>query len=74
MNTKTIYIYGEYITLGQLIKKIGLVEKGGDEKSFLQSHSIFFGGVEEKRRGKKLHIGESITIDSITYTICSSKN
>ncbi|MCR4698625.1 MAG: S4 domain-containing protein YaaA [Bacilli bacterium] len=68
----SIYIKGEYITLGQLLKFLDLVQTGGEEKLFVVTHDITFNGEPEERRGKKLRDGDEVTIDGELYKICTS--
>lgn len=69
-----IFIKGEYITLGQLLKFLDLVQTGGEEKLFVATHEITFNGESENRRGKKLRPGDKITLDGDAYEICSSED
>lgn len=69
-----VFIKGEFITLGQLLKFLDLVATGGEEKLFLQEHEITFNGEKENRRGKKLRDGDHVSIDKDFYEICSSEN
>lgn len=68
----SIYIKSEYITLGQLLKFLDLVQTGGEEKLFVVTHDITFNGEPEERRGKKLRSGDKVSIDGEHYEICSS--
>ncbi len=70
----SIFIKGEFITLGQLLKFLDLVSTGGEEKFFVATHDITFNGEAENRRGKKLRPGDRITIDGEAYQICLSKD
>ena len=69
-----IYIKGEYITLGQLLKFLDLVQTGGEEKIFVSTHDITFNGEKENRRGKKLRPTDIISLDGTAYEICSSED
>lgn len=65
----------EYITLGQLLKFIGIVERGSDVKSYLQEHSAKVDGRDENRRGAKLRPGMKIEIpEGIIVEICASND
>ncbi|MFC4651880.1 S4 domain-containing protein YaaA [Lactococcus nasutitermitis] len=57
-------LYEEYITLGQFIKEIGLINTGGQAKIFLAENEgkIFLNGETENRRGKKLSAGDTLEI------------
>lgn len=70
----SIYIKGEYITLGQLLKFLDFVSTGGEEKLFVSTHDITFNGEKENRRGKKLRDGDVLTIDGEEYKICLSND
>lgn len=72
-NDSTIFIKGEYVTLGQILKFLDLVQTGGEEKIFLTENNITFNGEKENRRGKKIRPGDTITINEKKYEICLSK-
>ncbi|MEW9672345.1 S4 domain-containing protein YaaA [Ammoniphilus sp. 3BR4] len=58
-----VQIRDEYITLGQFIKLVGLVDTGGQAKVFLEEAQISVNGEAENRRGKKLYPDDRIEID-----------
>ncbi|MCS6775615.1 MAG: S4 domain-containing protein YaaA [Chloroherpetonaceae bacterium] len=60
--TQHFQLRGEYITLGQLIKAIGLIQTGGEIKAFLASHEVQVNGEREERRGRKLRAGDTVII------------
>lgn len=51
-----------YITLGQLLKHIGLIETGGQAKWFLQEQIVQVNGQTESRRGRKIAAGDIVTV------------
>ncbi|HFU4059469.1 TPA: S4 domain-containing protein YaaA [Streptococcus suis] len=55
-------IFDDYITLQALLKTTGILHSGGAIKGFLEENTILFNGEEEKRRGKKIRIGDVITL------------
>ena len=55
-------LFDEYITLQALLKEVGIIQSGGAIKSFLADHQVFFNGELENRRGKKLRIGDVISL------------
>ena len=67
---KTVKIKDEYITLGQLLKIVDLVNSGGEVKYFLATNKVLINGVEDNRRGKKLYLNDLIEIDNKQYQIC----
>ena len=55
-------LFDEYITLQALLKEVGIIQSGGAIKSFLADNQVFFNGELENRRGKKLRIGDVISL------------
>lgn len=51
-----------YITLGQLLKYIGLIDTGGQAKVFLQQTDVRVNGQKESRRGRKLMVGDTVSV------------
>ena len=66
---KEIKIHSEYITLGQLIKYLGIVDTGGEIKVFLSENSVFVNEMPENRRGKKLYPGDFVQISGKKFKI-----
>jgi ribosome-associated protein YbcJ (S4-like RNA binding protein) len=64
-----VEIHTPYIQLGQLIKKIGLVESGGEVKAFLNQNPIQVNQVPEQRRGRKLYPGDRVIVLTQHITI-----
>lgn len=62
-------IFGDYITLQALLKDLGIIPSGGAIKAFLANTDIYFNGELEKRRGKKIRVGDHLTIPSQSLTI-----
>jgi len=60
------------ITLGQLLKFVGIVPTGGEVKTFLLETSIQVNAEHENRRGRKLRPGDVVTVEGhepITLTV-----
>ncbi len=55
-------ITDEYITLGQLLKDLTIIQSGGQGKWYLQENAVFVDGQLEQRRGRKLYPGMMIEI------------
>ncbi|HAP15391.1 MAG TPA: hypothetical protein DCR07_04710, partial [Lactococcus sp.] len=57
-------LFEEYITLGQVIKELAIVNTGGQAKLFLAENegNIFLNKTAENRRGKKLRAGDILEI------------
>ena len=64
-----VLITSDFITLGQLIKYVGIVQNGGQVKAFLAENAPRINGELDQRRGKKLFEGDKIEIDSKKYII-----
>ena len=55
-------LFDEFITLQALLKEVGIIQSGGAIKSFIADHQVFFNGELENRRGKKLRIGDVVSL------------
>jgi len=55
-------LFDEFITLQALLKEVGIIQSGGAIKSFLADNQVFFNGELENRRGKKLRIGDVVSL------------
>ena len=64
-----IKITGDYITLGQFLKKTDWIQSGGEAKFAVKELEITVNGEKEDRRGRKLVSGDVICIEDKTYTI-----
>lgn len=66
---KKIEIFGEYIQLDQILKKLDLISSGGETGMFLQSHSILLNGQKVSEKRKKIRPGDILQIDEESYQI-----
>lgn len=64
-----VKIQSEYITLGQLLKFIGLINNGGEAKIAVKTMKISVNKSYEDRRGRKIYAGDVVNIDKNTYFI-----
>ncbi len=55
-------IYTEFITLGQLVKAMGMIGNGGEIKMFLAETEVFVNGEVDQRRGRKIRVGDQVVI------------
>lgn len=55
-------LFDEFITLQALLKEVGIIQSGGAIKFFLADHQVFFNSELENRRGKKLRIGDVVSL------------
>ncbi len=69
MERRTVVIEDEFITLGQLLKLIEVIQSGGEAKWFLKDHDVFINKEIEDRRGRKLYDGDFISINNKEYYI-----
>lgn len=66
---KKIEIFGEYIQLDQILKKLDFISSGGETGMFLQSHSILLNGQKVREKRKKIRPGDILQIDEESYQI-----
>lgn len=55
-------LFDDFITLQALFKELGIIQSGGAIKGFLAETTVLFNGQDEKRRGKKLRLGDKIEL------------
>lgn len=53
----------EFIKLGQLLKKVGLVGSGVEAKEVILDGEVKVNGETEERRGRKLYDGDVVSFD-----------
>jgi ribosome-associated protein len=61
----TVPVHGAYIELQQLLKRLDIVQSGGEVKIFLAETEIIVNGDYESRRGRKLYPGDILVIEGI---------
>ena len=59
----------DYIKLGQLLKKAGVVTSGVEAKILIEEGHIFVNGESETRRGRKLYRGDKVTFEEETFRV-----
>ena len=57
-----VEIRGQMIRLGQLLKLAGLLQGGGEAKTFLAENEVLVNGERETRRGRQLVPGDRVHI------------
>ncbi|MGX7775919.1 S4 domain-containing protein YaaA [Streptococcus pluranimalium] len=62
-------LFDDYITLQALLKETGIIQSGGAIKGYLADNTVLFNGQDEKRRGKKLRLGDKVELLSQGITI-----
>ena len=58
-----------YITLAQLLKMAKVAESGGEAKHRVRQGGITVNGQPEDRPGRKLHAGDTVSIDGDEMTV-----
>ncbi len=64
-----IFIYTDFVTLGQFLKLANLIQTGGEAKEFLSNHKILVDGELDNRRGRKLYDGMVISLLNKKFVI-----
>ncbi|NJN31821.1 MAG: RNA-binding S4 domain-containing protein [Synechococcales cyanobacterium RM1_1_8] len=57
------------IKLDQFLKFQNLAETGGEAKLLIQDCQVEVNGVVETRRGRKLAVGDRVTLNGQTWTV-----
>ena len=60
-------VRGEFITLGQLLKVLGIAMSGGEAKLLLEEGEFQVNDEQEMRRGRKLRPGDTVTFPDGSY-------
>lgn len=66
---KIVNIKTEYITLGQFLKYVNIIESGAMAKMYLSEAEVYVNGELENRRGRKLYLGYKVKVENNEYTI-----
>jgi len=69
MKPEEVILNQEYITLGQLLKNIDIINSGGEAKLFLQNNDVLVNGEKENRRGRKLYHNDKVQVAGSEYLI-----
>lgn len=60
---KQVTIHTDYITLGQLLKKLDILGTGGQVKYFLSENRVQVNKEREERRGRKIYPQDTVEIE-----------
>jgi ribosome-associated protein len=66
---KKVIFTGEYINLGQFLKKVDLIDSGSDAKHFLSFNRVFVNEEVDERRGRKLRHQDQVRIGKETWIL-----
>ena len=70
-----VEIVGNFIKLGQLIKKLNITDTGGHAKYFVETHDIKVNNKTGLKRNSKVFVGSTVWIDDqVYYVIAKSEN
>ncbi len=64
-----VKINTEYITLGQVMKLLNILDSGGMIKAYLLDQGAIVNGELEHRRGRKLYEKDVVEIEGHTYIV-----
>ena len=64
-----VSITSEYITLGQFLKFVGIIDCGSYAKIFLSDNKILINGEEDQRRGRKIYPGDVVKVLNKSYEV-----
>ncbi|WP_057776398.1 S4 domain-containing protein YaaA [Lactobacillus selangorensis] len=69
MEKQIVKLTSDHITLGQLLKDVGVIGTGGQAKWYLQENTVLVNGTAETRRGRKLVAGDAVTVPDMQITV-----
>lgn len=64
-----INITSEYITLGQFLKFVGIVDCGSYAKQFLIENEVLINDAIDNRRGRKIYPGDVVVVLNKRYEV-----
>lgn len=64
-----VKIKGKFIKLGQLIKKLNIIDTGGQAKYFVRSHDIKVDNETGLKRNSKIWVNSTVWIDDQVFYI-----
>ena len=64
-----ISIHSEYITLGQFLKFVGVIDCGSYAKQFLLENKVLINNEQDQRRGRKIYPGDVVEVLKKRYEV-----
>ena len=64
-----VSINSEYITLGQFLKYVGIIDCGSYAKQFLIENKVFINNEQDQRRGRKIYPGDVVRVLNKNYEV-----
>lgn len=69
MKVEKVLIHSEYITLGQFLKFVGIIDCGSYAKQFLLENKVLINNEQDQRRGRKIYKGDIVVILNKSYEV-----
>lgn len=66
-------VRGEFIRLDQFLKLAGAAEGGGEAKVRIQAGEVRVNGETERRRGRKLRLGDEVAAGGREYRVIEAR-
>ena len=64
-----VIISSEYITLGQFLKFVGIIDCGSYAKQFLLEEKVLINNEQDQRRGRKIYPGDVVEVLKKRYEV-----
>lgn len=64
-----VSINSEYITLGQFLKYVGIIDCGSYAKQFLIENKVLINNEQDQRRGRKIYPGDVVRVLNKNYEV-----
>ena len=64
-----VLIHSEYITLGQFLKFVGIIDCGSYAKQFLLKNKVLINNEQDQRRGRKIYKGDVVVVLNKSYEV-----
>ena len=64
-----VTINSEYITLGQFLKYVGIIDCGSYAKQFLLEEKVLINNEQDQRRGRKIYPGDIVEVNRKRYEV-----
>ena len=69
LKMEQININSEYITLGQFLKYVGIIDCGSYAKQFLLENNVYINNEQDQRRGRKIYPGDVVEVLKKQYEV-----
>ena len=69
LKMEQITITSDYITLGQFLKYVGIIDCGSYAKQFLLENNVYINNEQDQRRGRKIYPGDVVKVLNKKYEV-----